>query len=355
MRLKLAEETKAKVVKILYDKDKMNLRNALLLFADKQHYEKYYKKQEENSDIPFICIGSCEGLLARSHFMVSAILSILECSEWVNRSRLGNGHKIKRFLRSFKNTLLRDEPLFSTKGSETNSKHINRSYRELKATERLLKNFKRHKTLHPCKVYWFLVGKEKINLRKASRFHSQQGMMRLIINYLYSHFEKDAQKWNINYTTALEYYTSIGKEFEDKEVLPIGIDYELNEVFDLLNIFFKEFIKYAKAKDKEDRIKNFGNLTDLSIQMLRISNDYRNAKVKENLNKFALMMNNHLLSYYKELPRSDKATFFYRRWHSKCQIVDRFQNLSFIPLENNEKTISSHMNCGIFVDSDFHL
>ena len=197
--------------------------------------------------IRFLCSCTCEGLLCRSHFFSTTILNILCCMERLAQYRLGNGPEIE-LQNIFNGTSLSDEPLFVVPKERivhTGSTDVN----ALSILNEILGNFNKSPDnkfgKHPYKLYWFLVEELKVNIGTASKHHSTQGLLRIIINYLIYRNKPNVSEHTGNYPSVSEikeWYEKAVTDMRDKDpiILPYGVEYEFKEVNKILKTFFYE-------------------------------------------------------------------------------------------------------------------
>jgi len=315
-------------------------------FADKEVFSKITKQfLDKSSPLSFICACTCEGLLAKSHFYSSTFMHALVCLDKLQPYRLENGHKIKEFEELFNNSDLANEPFYLVKGVSNESlKFINREVIALKATEKILNIYSGKPNmyhLHPYKVYWFLVSRLDIDKNVASRYHSTQGLLRLIIQYiLYYNDYKDGEYIEVD--RILNLYEQLGPDIKKDQpvVLPIGVDYEFTQVSKIIETFFDEFIKFSNEKNKDEKLLDLSRLTNMAIQTLRLLNEYQSGIVTKKMDSLLSMMDERLMILYNDLRENRLAKYYYyERWREKCKITTRYHPLPFLTREDRESDI----------------
>ena len=319
----------------------------LFNFAEKEISHNITKPFLDNSSpLSFICACTCESLMAKSHFYSSIFLYALVCLERLRPFRLAYGHKIKQLEELFKNSPLANEPLYRLEGLVTDSvKFISSEINALRATEKILNLYSGNSDnyyLHPYKVYWFLVSELGIDKSVASRYHSTQGLLRLLINYLLFYKEYPDSEYPED-DKILVMYAELESKIKrnEPEVLPLGVDYEVTSVLTIIETFFDEFIKYSMEKNKEDKLSDLSHLTNMAIQILRLLNEYQSGAINEKMDSLLGMMDKKLTYLYNDLSESRLAKYYFiERWREKCKITNRYRPLSFLNKVERKSDIS---------------
>jgi hypothetical protein len=295
--------------------------------------------------LSYICACTCEGLLAKSHFFSSTILHALVCLGELEPFRLAYGHSIPKFEELFRNSDLANEPLYRVKHESNDSLDvINSEVNALQATEEILNIYSDKPDkyyLHPYKVYWFLVSKLNIDTMVASRYHSTQGLLRLIIQFIhYYNGYRNGEYLEVNKIVSL--YEKLEPEIkkDNPEVLPIGVDFEFTQVSNILEIFFDRFIEFSMKKDSNARLACLSRLTNMAIQTIRLLNEYQSSDVTNKMDSLLSILDSKLRTLYDDLRESRLANYyFHERWREKCKITTRYRPLPFLNRVDEESDI----------------
>jgi len=332
-----------KQISVLFN-DSSTLKDYLFLFADEEHKTNYYDILKISQDeIPFICICSCEGLTGKSHFFCFALLSMFQAINKLKQVRLGSAHRLKKLVDAFNSTILRNEPLYISEDYEHDKAifYTDQIVEELTSTVYILQKYSQHrksdpnrkdidKTLHPFHVYWYLVKKLNIPIETATRYHTTHGIVRIILTYLMVYREKGNKNLVFSKNKLTNYYEGLRNEISESkepiEIMPKAVDYEYEEVFNLLKCFYDLSVK--KAIDEGESLKWLKQLTKLSLQILKISSEYINMEIIEKQNSLLKMMDDYLSILFSNSEDKDNAEYYYlERWKEQYATKDNFKSI----------------------------